>query len=277
MKAMRKAATVMLLRPSRARGFQVLMLKRSKDLAFAGGAYVFPGGSLSDGDSDLFGRVDDLDDETASSTLNLESGGLAYYVAAAREVFEECGILLGYADGSGALPSGVGARPVVSSPELARSRSDLLSAKTSFRAMLEHLGVRLQLRGLRYVAHWITPVGVPRRFDTRFFVVTVPAGQEASADRSEAVSERWISPRDALAVHSAGRFQLVLPTLKNLEFLARAGSVEEVIAAADRLDPIQPIMPRLYEGRDGVGVALPGSSEYEAAGRVELGDRKLPG
>ncbi len=268
----------MLLRPAGAGGFQVLMLKRSKDLAFAGGAYVFPGGSLGDGDGDLADRVDDLDEELASSRLGVASGGLAYYVAAAREAFEECGILLGYPDGTGVLPPAAEAAPVAASPEVARCRRELLGAETSFSQVLAYLGVRLRLGDLRYVAHWITPEGVPRRFDTRFFVAGVPFGQVAAADRGEAVSEQWISPEEALAAHAAGRFELVLPTLKNLEFLAQSASVAEVMAAADGLGRVEPIMPRLYEGRDGVGVAIPGSSEFEnARGAVELGERRLPG
>ncbi len=256
---LRCAATIMLVREAD-KGFEVLLLRRNKDLAFAGGAHVFPGGSVDAGDADpmLLARCVGLTAGEANSRLGVE-GALRFYVGALREAFEEAGVLL--ADRV----------DINLDHELRRQRADLVAGATSFRAVIERLNLHLDVGALAYVAHWITPEGAPRRFDTRFFLARVPFDQRATPDRSEIVGEVWISPRQALTNYRHGDFELVLPTVKNLEFLASFRELDSLMRAARSLPVIESIQPRFYRRSDGtVAVALPGSREYQKASRTVL-------
>jgi hypothetical protein len=116
---------------------------------------------------------------------------------------------------------------------------------TSLRTLLEAEGLMLDLSGVHYVSHWITPPGhTARRFDTRFFVAAVPPGQVASHDATETVESLWTGPADALARGAAGEITLLIPTIANLEALARFASVAELVAAARGIGSVPVTAPR---------------------------------
>jgi 8-oxo-dGTP pyrophosphatase MutT (NUDIX family) len=227
------AATVMLVRDATrgdgAPSLEVLMLRRHPESVFAADAWVFPGGRVDDGDRHGAPIAIGPSDAEASADLGLPSGGLAYWVAAARECFEEAGILLARHPETGAWfqPSAdhlAGAR-------LARYRRDVHSGATTLAAVLEQEGLVLDLSGVHYVSHWITPPkrGTARRFDTRFFVAAVPPGQVAVHDAAETVESIWTTPAEALARGAAGELHLLIPTIANLETLNRFSSVAELV------------------------------------------------
>jgi 8-oxo-dGTP pyrophosphatase MutT (NUDIX family) len=244
--------------------FEVLLLRRNKDLAFAGGAHVFPGGSvdLGDGQPALMARCSGPSASEADVQLGT-SGALSFYVAALREAFEEAGILLVK-------------EPTDRSPEdlddsLRSYRHSLVTGQCTFAEIVEALDLHLDVGALAYVAHWVTPEGAPRRFDTRFFLASVPSHQRATPDRSEIVGQAWVTPLDALDQYRQGHFELVLPTVKNLEFLASFDTVDNLMRGARSLTSVERIQPRFYRNVDGsVAVALPGSLEYEHASETVL-------
>jgi hypothetical protein len=104
----------------------------------------------------------------------------------------------------------------------------------TFSEVLRRENVRLDLRGVAYLAHWITPVGPPRRYDTRFFVALAPEGQPATHDANETVADRWVRPADALAAHERGEFDMVRPTIRNLEAISHFSTAGEVVGFRPR-------------------------------------------
>lgn len=225
----RDAATVLLVRDG-ARGLEVAMLRRRPDSGFVPGAYVFPGGALDDEDHDprWSGRCDGHDDVTASAALGVAAGGLAYWVAAVRECFEEAGLLMARrADGSALAPTpgDEAARFDGHRHRVDRGHTDLLD-------VVEAEDLRLAAGDLHYFARWITPKPAPRRYDTRFFLGRAPAGQELRHDGVETVAALWARPADALARHAAGDFELIRPTQHSLEILCDYPDADAVLAAA---------------------------------------------
>jgi 8-oxo-dGTP pyrophosphatase MutT (NUDIX family) len=218
--AVRDAATVMLVRDGD-HGLEVLMVRRHLRAAFVAGAYVFPGGAVDDADrhTDLEAVCEGRSDGEASAVLGLDapSGGLAYWVAAVRECFEEAGVLLAY-DRAGRI---VDFRdPEVEARFVAHRRAVDRGQRRLVDVCAEE-GLRLAVDGMHYFSHWITPVGAPRRFDTRFFVSLAPEGQVPLHDARETIAQVWVRPADALAHHRAGHWELILPTQRSLEALAR--------------------------------------------------------
>jgi 8-oxo-dGTP pyrophosphatase MutT (NUDIX family) len=224
------AATVMLVREAGGGGggsLEVLMLRRHPEAVFAADAWVFPGGRVDEADSVTPIGAGPSDAE-ASAALGLRSGGLAYWVAAARECFEEAGILLARRSETGAwLDTGT----EWSTARLIRHRREIHAGSTTLAAFLKAEGLELDLSGLHYVSHWITPPhrGTARRFDTRFFVAEVPPGQTVSHDTTETVESIWTTPAEALARGEAGEILLLIPTIANLKSLARCSSVAEIV------------------------------------------------
>jgi 8-oxo-dGTP pyrophosphatase MutT (NUDIX family) len=222
-----------------AEGLEVLMLRRHPESVFAADAWVFPGGRVDAADGAAAPVGPGPSDEDASRALGLPSGGRAYWVAAARECFEEAGILLARHRDSGAWLDAPGAA------RLARYRREVHAGVRSLGALLEAEGLMLDLSGVHYVSHWITPPGrTARRFDTRFFVAEVPPGQVASHDATETVESLWAGPAEALARGAAGEITLLIPTIANLEALARFASVAELVAAARGIGSVPVTAPR---------------------------------
>jgi 8-oxo-dGTP pyrophosphatase MutT (NUDIX family) len=239
------AATVMLVRDAgegRGGSLEVLMLRRHPESVFAADAWVFPGGRVDDSDGLDTPIGAGPSDEEASQALGLPSGGLAYWVAAARECFEEAGILLARHADTGAW---LDTTSEWGSVRLARHRRAVHAGTASLGAILEAEGLVLDLSGVHYVSHWITPPGrTTRRFDTRFFVAEAPPDQPVSHDASETVESIWTTPGDALARGEEGEITLLVPTIANLKALAQFFSTEQLVAAAQAIGPVPMAAPR---------------------------------
>jgi 8-oxo-dGTP pyrophosphatase MutT (NUDIX family) len=238
----RPAATVMLVRDGWGVGegepeLEVLMLLRHSLSVFAAGAWVFPGGAVDEADDGVAAIWAGPTDAEASAILGLPSGGLAYWVAAARECFEEAGILLARDTVSGAWVETAGE---LAAARFARHRRDVHAGRTSLAGVLAAEGLMLDLGAVLYASHWVTPPGGVRRFDTRFFVAPAPPGQTASHDTRETVESVWTTPARALERHAAGEIHLVFPTIKNLEALACFGTTAELLEAARLRRPSSP-------------------------------------
>jgi 8-oxo-dGTP pyrophosphatase MutT (NUDIX family) len=203
------AASVIVLRDA---PLEVLMIRRNENASFVPNAWVFPGGIVEQldreiarerGDGSLLGRM---------------------RIAAVRELFEESGVWLG---------------APLENAESKRRR--LLAGILSFRALLDESPV--DLSQLVWTSHWITPIGVPKRFDTYFFLAKVSRDIVATVENDEAVEAAWMSPDDALA-----NLKMVFPTIKNLEALRGFDSADALIDSR-RDAKIEPIQPVLVDGR----------------------------
>ena len=254
------SATVTLVRDAPA-GIEVLMMRRNLQSGFVPGMHVFPGGGLDDDDF-LFknnGLCARLDDVAASAALGVTAGGLAYWAAAIREAFEESGLLLARDRAGGIIAlsdAGVAAR-------FAEHRRRLNAGTGGFAALLQAENLQLAADQLTYFAHWITPVGMPRRYDTRFFMAEAPAGQEPFQDEQETIAAEWVSPGAALSRHRRGEFEMRTPTVRTLETFADYANVTNLRKGLDSKREIRTMLPRI--GRDGERI-LPGEPGYEAAG-----------
>jgi 8-oxo-dGTP pyrophosphatase MutT (NUDIX family) len=228
----RPAATILLLRDG-AEGLEVLMVVRHHAIDFAAGALVFPGGRLEDADFELTEHARDW-----PGAEGLDHATLAFRIAAIRETFEECGVLLARPVGSGSL---------IDAAILSRlddqHRAALNAGSIGFDVVLESEGLVPAPDLLVHFAHWITPVNQPKRYDTHFFLAEAPAEHLAVHDGREAVEAIWITPGRALAETEAGRYKLVFATAKNLEKLGRSHSVEQAMDAA-RAETVVTVQPQ---------------------------------
>lgn len=262
------AATVMLIRDVEAGdgagdgaegdGIEVFMLRRTSSASFGAGMCVFPGGRVdaADATDEAAACCVGIDDATASAALDIPAHGLAFWIAAVRESFEEAGVLLARTSD--------GQAPAVD----AADRIRIHDAELSLVELCERDDLVIDLSGVHYVDHWITPLGERRRFDTRFFIARVPDGQELLHDDVETVESLWIRPGHALALFDAGEMTLMPPTIINLRRLATFSSVDAALDAAlamDRPTPIQPHV-RLDENGRFNGVSLPWDDDYESLG-----------
>lgn len=254
----RPAATLVLLRKGSA-GLEVLLLRRTRASGFVPGAYVFPGGRVDGEDAtpEVLARVDGLTDEGAASRLRLIDGtppAVAYYLAAVREAFEETGILIGRTSGGEHPPAGA------ESARVRDLREGLMEGALRFDEVLDRLDCRIDGSAIEYVAHWITPIVEPRRYDTRFFAAEVPAGAEPVLDPREMVDAVWITPSEALVRHRSGVLPMVFPTVRTLADLAPFPGPAEVCAAFRGRD-IPTILPRLTRTPEGVMLEIPEVTE----------------
>jgi 8-oxo-dGTP pyrophosphatase MutT (NUDIX family) len=258
--APRPAATVILARDRDASSFEVLMLLRNLNSDFIGGAYVFPGGAVDpeDATDEAASLCVGLDDARASRLLGVEFGGLAYWVACLRELFEEAGLLLATrADGE----------PLemddATTERFALHRQAVNDRTRRFLDIVAEEHLVLDLRSLSYFAHWITPVGPPRRYDTRFFVAAAPLDQVPVHDDKELVANVWVTPHEALGRHERGEMQLILPTIKNLEAVGRFDSADALLKASRAATDIPTIEPRIVPDGSGVRILLPGDDGFD--------------
>ncbi|HEY5103899.1 MAG TPA: hypothetical protein VII65_02530 [Acidimicrobiales bacterium] len=257
----RPAATVMTLRDS-VNGYEILMLRRNIRSEFMAGAYVFPGGGVDVNDANTERPAIGRDDASASLRLGLASGGLAYYVACLRELFEEAGLLIA-CDENGVSVNFSDTEDV---KRMAAHRRSVNAGETDFLSMMRDEGLWLDLRGVEYVAHWITPIGMPRRYDTRFFVALAPPGQVATHDAGETVADQWVRPRDALEAHGRGEFDILFPTVRNLEAIADFSSAVEVLNYARSLESIPCVEPQIRHRDEEIVILTPGDEGFEDTG-----------
>lgn len=222
--AARHAATVLLLRDGPG-GVQVYFLRRPARSSFAASAYVFPGGALDEDDNapELLELAPEFDAAAAAVRMRLDAASCAgLHVAAVREVFEETGILIGTRAGGAALGEADAA-------DLAAARRELLDS-APFAEVLRRHALHIAPEALAYVAHFITPEGEPRRYDTHFFACAAPLQQEAAHHAAEATESGWYTAAEALEMAS-GSFALMLPPTRIMcNTLAHHTSAAEALA-----------------------------------------------
>jgi 8-oxo-dGTP pyrophosphatase MutT (NUDIX family) len=240
--APRPASTILLLRDSAdAREIEVFMMVRHYEIDFNSGALVFPGGSVDKGDKEIIARP-----ELYSGGEGLDEATLSFRIAAIRETFEESGILLTRPKGSRALVDAKRASEIE-----AINRADLCDGKISFLKVLSDNGMVLALDELMPYAHWITPEGMPKRFDTWFFLAAAPPEQVGAHDGKESTDSIWVSPREALEGGESGRFKLPFPTTRNLIKLGKQASVQAALddSRGKSVVTVTPVMTRNNGGR----------------------------
>jgi 8-oxo-dGTP pyrophosphatase MutT (NUDIX family) len=243
----RPASTVVILRDGRD-GLEVFMVVRHHEIDFASGALVFPGGKVD---------AQDAADEWAELTPQAGNApDRSFMVAAARETFEEAGLVLARRRGDHALLDADEAHRLVE-----RYRAPLLAGTTSFLDLVRAEHLRLAADLMVPFAHWVTPERQPKRFDTHFLLVAAPVAQLGAHDGGESVEGFWIAPGQALRDAEAGARTLVLPTRMNLTKLARYASVAEAVAVT-RSQAIVTVMPRVERVADGRKLHIPAEAGY---------------
>jgi 8-oxo-dGTP pyrophosphatase MutT (NUDIX family) len=256
----RPAATVMLVRDAidGEPGVEVFMLRRTTNAAFGAGMYVFPGGRVDgvDGADEIAPFCEGLDDAAASRQLGVDHGGLAYWVAAVRECFEEAGVLLAEPRGGGALRL------------RNEDRHEVHDSSLSLVELCRRDNLVLDLSTTHYVDHWITPVGEQRRFDTRFFLSEMPNDQVPLHDDKETVESLWVRPAEALRMQADGELTMMPPTMVNLRFLMPHATAAAALAAGAAVERPPCTLPKLRRDETGrmIGIAMPGDPDYDTLG-----------
>ena len=213
----RDASTILLLRDSKAREIEVFMMVRHHEIEFNSGALVFPGGSVDKNDREIIGHP-----ELYSGGGGLDEATLSFRIAAIRETFEESGILLARPKGSKTLVDAKRASEIE-----AAHRSDLNDRKITFLKVLTDNGMVLALDELVPYAHWTTPEGMPKRYDTWFFRAAAPPDPHGAHDGRESPDSIWVSPREAPGGRArAAASGLPFPTTRNLDQARQAGQRE---------------------------------------------------
>lgn len=243
----RPAATVVILRDG-PQGIETFMVVRHHAIDFASGALVFPGG-----------KVDPQDQTPHWDALAPGAPPVPareYFVAAARETFEEAGLLLARRKGE---------RDLLGHDDAARiviaDRPRLIKGETTFAEIMQREELEVAMDLLVHFAHWITPVPVPKRFDTQFLLVSAPVAQLGHHDGSESVEGIWIEPQVALAEADAGNRTLVFATAMNLKKLAQHKTVADTVAAT-RAAPVVTVMPRMEKTPEGRKLHIPAEAGY---------------
>ena len=239
------AATILLLRES-AEGLQVFMVVRHHQIDFASGALVFPGGKVDEQDfsTDLLAYLDGAHEDADMRAIQ---------VSAIREAFEECGVLL--ARHNGTLIDGTHLA------QLQDAREPLNNGSLPLLDFLRDNQLALACDLLIHFAHWITPHGMPKRFDTHFYIVAAPSDHLAVHDGYESVDSVWITPQQAVQEAQDGTRTIIFPTLRNLEKLAQFDSVEAVQAYCAG-NPVVPVLPWTEQREDGHYVCIPTDAGY---------------
>jgi 8-oxo-dGTP pyrophosphatase MutT (NUDIX family) len=254
----RPASTILLLRDgtpgagSPPSAIEIFMMVRHYQIEFASGALVFPGGSVDPNDKaiiampELYAGVDGLDDET-----------LAFRIAAIRETFEESGILLAREQGSSSLIAADRALTIAD-----RHREALNKNEITFAQILSDHQLVIALDLLVPYAHWITPEGMPKRFDTWFFLAEAPPEQLGAHDGRESTDSIWLSAKEALEGGESGRFSLPFPTTRNLIRLAKQPTVDDALSAARAMNVVT-VMPVMTKTGDKRQLRIPAEAGYD--------------
>jgi 8-oxo-dGTP pyrophosphatase MutT (NUDIX family) len=237
----RLAATTIFVR-ARVDQPEILLLKRGEHARFMPNAYVFAGGALdrSDESAAVYALCNGLDDKLASERLELPANGLRFFVAAVREAFEECGLLLAYDEGGDIVD-------LASWQELQlrETRLNISDGRLGFAELCRMQRWRLAVDKLVFYSHWITPPGSVR-FDTRFFLCAAPPSQTPSLAGNEMSQLVWRTAAESLAEHANKKLLLMYPTRAILQGIAAMRSIDELFDFASRprkIVPITPVMP----------------------------------
>ena len=258
----RKAASLIVLRDAPG-GPEVLLLRRAEKPGDQNsGACVFPGGLLDAADAGHHELCQGLDDASASQRLGLAEQGLGYWIAAVRECFEEAGLLFASdADGQQIQLDAHNADDIVA------LRRALHANQTGMAEVCSRLQVKLDAGALAYYSHWMTPAGMPKVFDTRFFVTLAPIEQTARHDGAETVELLWLTPAQAL--DKARGLKLMNVTSHTLKHLASFSTAQAAIDAARAQSRVPLIRPRLGRGPKGRTPVMPGEWSYAEIGRLD--------
>jgi 8-oxo-dGTP pyrophosphatase MutT (NUDIX family) len=223
----RQAATVILLREVEPKGFEVFLTRRPDGMPFLGGMYCFPGGGVTKEDCavHVIERCRGLAAEQARKIAGAQFSprqALGFWVAAIRELFEEVGVLLAV--------NSSGERVAVSSANrMGDQLRSLLDKSLGFVHLLESEGLYCDLSSLVYLSHWQTPAQNSLRFDTRFFVATLPHEQTPLRSSYEVTHSMWLTPERAIQRYSRGELPMIFPTFVSLRTLADFDSVASVL------------------------------------------------
>jgi 8-oxo-dGTP pyrophosphatase MutT (NUDIX family) len=180
---------------------KVYMTKRPKTMKFLGGFYVFPGGQVDVSDE----IIDSSYIHNCPKDIDFSIG---HYIAAARELFEEVGILL--AESYDGFPA------QINHEKAWEYRSKLVQGKISFLDLLREEDLYFNLDSLKYFGHRITPKERPYRYDTRFFIATLPKEQTPLPDPNEIDEAFWIEPHEAIKAFENGEMPMARPTILSL-------------------------------------------------------------
>jgi len=227
----RFASTVVLVRPDENGGFEVLLTRRPVAMRFLGGFYVFPGGTVhrDDYSPQMLARCRGLTGAQARKVLggvHEPDVALGHWVAVLRELFEEVGILLCVTESGG----NVQMTDIAAAKRIELKRRSIVNKQLNFASFLESENLICDLSRAVYFDHWVTPDIYSMRFDTRFYVATLPSHQTA-LDRSEEVTDSlWIRPEDAMMRIDRHDFPILPPTTTVLQNLALLGSWDRLSA-----------------------------------------------
>lgn len=248
MRTARPSSTVVLVRPGNAEP-EVFMVRRHEHSSF-GAAYAFPGGVLDPEDKLVHAFCAGISTGRADANLGVKEGGLDFYSAAIRELFEESGVLLADVNAI--------------DEELPAARDALNDCSDNWADFVRRNCLQLDCAALHYISHWVTPPSQPKRYSTRFFVAALPDGQLASHCGGELTESQWATAHATLVAGREGRIQLHYPTIKTLESIARHKTFDALMEwARSCVDwGITTMLPVIVE-RDGKpAVALPGELDY---------------
>ncbi|WP_030764087.1 NUDIX hydrolase [Streptomyces sp. NRRL F-2664] len=263
----RLAATVMLLRDT-PDGPVVHMLRRRTSMAFAGGAYAYPGGGVDPRDEEHHvGWAGPARAEWAARLGTDARTAQAIVCGAVRETFEEAGVLL-----AGPTPDTVVGD--TTGDDWEADRQALVARELSFADFLRRRGLWLRSDLLGAWARWITPEFEPRRYDTWFFVAALPEGQRTRNASTEADRTVWIRPADAADGYDKGELLMMPPTISTLRSLEPYGSAADALTAASTQD-LAPVLARAALEDGEVVLSWPGHDEFTK--RVRLGRPQDPG
>jgi 8-oxo-dGTP pyrophosphatase MutT (NUDIX family) len=254
------SATIVLVREAEAESDpEILMVRRRAGDAF-GDSYAFPGGIVDSDESDAHAYCRGLTAERADQELSVVSGGLDYYSAAIRELFEETGILLARD------PRGNWAFSNESESEslLRELRGKLDSGSLPWAELLRSNDLCIACDALRYFSFWETPVRLPKRWAARFFLAQVPPGQNAEHDGNELIDSCWMTATEALSSGEKGSMKLPFPTIVNLRNIGEHRTVDALLgwASAQTIAGVAKIRPVILKDKDQVRFVIPGDDDY---------------
>ncbi|HEY0941732.1 MAG TPA: hypothetical protein VGE08_16650 [Steroidobacter sp.] len=262
----RDAASVLLLR-EQADDIEVLLTRRHENMAFMGGMWVFPGGTLCPADSsaEVLRLIPDSARSQCHHLQDLEGNALpeatcmALAIAAIRETFEESGVLLATtADGHHADDQRL--------TRLQQRRRAIVSQPQLFATLLQEEHLHFDVAALVYWSHWITPSAVSKRFDTRFFLASLPPEQHAVVDTIEATEMKWMTPAAVIAAAHDGKMNVSRPTLYNLMELdasVRQHLSLNAILRAEANRDVVPVLPKVLSGESRL-IVMPWDRDYHA-------------